>query len=124
MKVLVVDDEPVLIDLVTQILKKKVAQVCDRKLHYGRYRKAGPPPEEFDLLITDVVMPPGDDGTKLAAFAKDNYPDMPIIAMTAGMENAPDDYVNYADMFVDHAMAKPFKPKELLEAIEKVTAKV
>ena len=121
MKVLVVDDEPVLIDLVTQILKKKWHKFVTASSTTDAIEKLDA--EEFDLLITDVVMPPGDDGTKLAAFAKDNYPDMPIIAMTAGMENAPDDYVNYADMFVDHAMAKPFKPKELLEAIEKVTAK-
>lgn len=119
MKILVVDDEPMIIDMVAKILSDAQHEILSAGSTEQAMEKLSA--EEFDLVITDVVMPPGEDGTKLASFVKKNHPRVPVIAMTAGMENATEDYVNYADMFTDHALAKPFKPSELLEAIEKVT---
>lgn len=70
----------------------------------------------FDLIITDVIMP-GQHGTDLIQHLRENGDQTPIIAITAGHENAVDDYVFHASMFADAAVPKPLHRKEFLDLI-------
>jgi DNA-binding NtrC family response regulator len=80
--------------------------------------------EQFDLVITDILMPPGNDGTKLAQYVKENYPGIPVIVMTAGLENAVKDYVIWGGFYGDISMEKPLAVQELIENINSLTGKL
>ncbi len=77
--------------------------------------------KDYGLVITDIILPEK-DGTKLAQYVKEKHPKIPVLAITGGVENATEDYVNYADMFADEAMAKPLKKDELLATIKRLVA--
>lgn len=74
----------------------------------------------FDMVVSDVNLP-GMDGYGLLNHVVENYPELPIMLMTAygdiahAVEAMRDGAVDY--------LLKPFQEKELLEAIEKYTIK-
>ena len=117
-KILVVDDDDLIHELVNSALANDEYEIH----HASSVAEALDlfEQESFDILLSDVVMPPGEDGTKLMQFVKTKHPGMPVLAMTGGIENAVNDYVNYADIFADHTLAKPFRKEELLEKLKKV----
>lgn len=69
--------------------------------------------DHFDLLITDIVIPGGMDGFKLAQSVRDKSPDMPLIYMSG--------YTGYTDTDMGAVVApmlqKPCPPLELAQAI-------
>ena len=71
----------------------------------------------YDLMISDIIMP-GKDGFQLMQHARESFPGMAILAITAGVENAVEDYVEFADIFADYALEKPFSKKALIEVVE------
>lgn len=72
--------------------------------------------EEFSLLITDIVLP-GADGGQLMKQVRQQSPEMPILAITGGVENAAEDYAHYADLFADKTLVKPIKKDDLLSTV-------
>lgn len=116
-RVLVVDDDELIHELVNSALAKdeyEIHNASNAEDAIQLFEK-----NVFDILLTDIVMPPGQDGTKLMQFVRTKYPGMSVLAMTAGLENAVNDYVNYADIFSDHTLAKPFAKEELMVAMSK-----
>lgn len=67
-----------------------------------------------DFALLDVMLP-GIDGFTLGKRIKEQYPDMPILMLTA--RTAVEDKV-YGLSFADDYMVKPFHPKELVARIE------
>jgi PAS domain S-box-containing protein len=65
----------------------------------------------FDLLFTDVVMPGGLDGIALAEKAEQLNADMKIL-LTSGFSNT------YADKHHYSMLPKPYRKKDLIEAIQ------
>lgn len=119
MKLLVVDDNEYILELVKYFLRDKNYEIevaPDVQTAIGLLQKHS----DFSIVITDIVMP-GEDGTKLAQHVKSTYPCIPVLAITGGVENAVEDFKNYADMFADETLGKPFKPEELIGAIERLT---
>lgn len=119
MKILVVDDDQFILELVNTILDKENHEISNASCYDEAISFLEN--QNFDLVITDIIMPPGNDGTKLISYIKAKNPNMPVIAMTAGLENAVDDYVNWANLFADESIGKPFKSKELVGCINEVT---
>ena len=74
-----------------------------------------------DLVVTDIVMPEK-DGTKLARYVKAQKPEIPVLAITGGLENALEDYAHLADMFADEVLTKPLKKDHLVKTIKRLTA--
>ncbi len=73
--------------------------------------------EEFDLLLTDIVMP-GIDGIELAQKATKKQPDLKIIFITgfaAITMNKPIEQNENAQL-----MSKPFHLNDLVESIDKL----
>ena len=75
--------------------------------------------KKFDLVITDIIMP-DIDGLELIRFAKENYPGLKIIAMSAGgqLRNA-DIYLHPAESLgADRRINKPFDLDDIVSEVE------
>ncbi|GJL85084.1 MAG: hypothetical protein DHS20C02_08590 [Micavibrio sp.] len=120
MNILVVDDNQYVLEVISFMLKEEdyTLETCGSVDEAIEVLEAG---EEYGLVITDIVLPEK-DGTKLAQYVKDKHPTIPVLAITGGVENATEDYVNYADMFADETMAKPLKKDELITTIKRLAA--
>jgi len=80
-RILLVDDEPALIDIGRQMLERlgyRVATADDSVAALNMFRKA---PAEFDLVLTDMTMPKM-TGDKLSIELQQIRPDLPIILCT------------------------------------------
>lgn len=70
--------------------------------------------DDFDLLLTDIVMP-GLDGIALALKVGTSYPDMRILLMSGYA--AERQRAHNLEALVHRVVAKPFSLKELCEAV-------
>jgi len=118
MKILVIDDEPVVLNSCRKVLEEDGFDVylvpsADEALK--AMKKEG-----FDLLLVDVKMPKH-DGIYLMQKVKEKWPDVPIIVMSG--YPTPDTITDGAKMGADAFIAKPFTPDELLETIRQVIQK-
>ena len=80
-QVLVVEDDQQVGRMLTVMLQRQGLQVAwvDQ---VAAARKALADPLEFDLLLTDVVLPGAESGADLAASLRARFPDFPIIITT------------------------------------------
>ena len=115
MQVLIVDDDQLCHEIVRSILNK--AGIDTQSCYNVDSALDVLATQNFDLIVTDVIMP-GRHGTDLIQQLRNDGNNTPIIAMTAGHENAVDDYVFHASMFADVALPKPLHRQEFLELVE------
>ena len=118
MKILVIDDEPVVLNSCRKVLQEDGFDVylvpsADEALK--AMKKEG-----YDLLLVDVKMPKH-DGIYLMQKVKEKWPDVPIIVMSG--YSTPDTITDGAKMGAEAFIAKPFTPDELLESIRQVIQK-
>jgi phosphate regulon transcriptional regulator PhoB len=116
-KVLVVDDEPDIVELVSYNLKKEgfeVSSASDGEEALNRLRKGG-----FDVLILDLMLP-GIQGMELCRILRNDpkTKNLPIIMLTAKGEEV--DRILGLEMGADDYIAKPFSPRELVARIRAV----
>ena len=113
-KILVVDDEAHILELLTFNLEKEGYQVVGATDGEEALIKLG----EFkpDLVILDVMLP-GIDGLRICKTITQNpqTKDLPIIMLTAKSEEL--DKVLGLDMGADDYMTKPFSTRELLARV-------
>lgn len=117
--ILVVDDKPGARKLLQQLLGKSgysVVEAEDEEVAIEYLKN-----NSFDLILTDVRMKQHDSGIAILAEAKKNYPDTPVILMTAfgtvmqavqAMKGGAEDYIE-----------KPVKNEELLIKVERALQK-
>lgn len=110
--VLVVDDEPSLLDLTCQILssygyKTLQADSAKKALHILKNK-------QVDLLITDIIMPEM-DGYELSILALEKYPDLKI-QLTSGFNEEPDNSIRNSNLYKQQ-LSKPYSKYELLSSI-------
>jgi CheY-like chemotaxis protein len=73
--------------------------------------------KEFDLLLTDIVMP-GMDGIALALKVARDQPELPILLMSGyAMERQ---RAHNLDALIHEVVAKPFTLRQILDAVEKL----
>ena len=111
---LVIDDEPVVRELVADVLTAAGHQVEgaeDGGSGVLRYRES-----PFDLVITDILMPVK-DGLEVIRELKADFPDARIIA-TAAMGDLVLEEAERAG--ADRTMPKPFRIDCLVEAVSAV----
>jgi phosphate regulon transcriptional regulator PhoB len=116
-KILVVDDEPDIVELVTYNLMKEgfdVSSAFDGDDVLARIRK-----EKFDFIILDLMLP-GIQGMEICRIIRNdpNMKNIPIIMLTAKGEEV--DKILGLEMGADDYMTKPFSPRELLARIKTV----
>jgi len=113
-KILVVDDEDLILDACRQILEKEDYET-DISLTISR-AKEKLRENKYDLVITDLRLP-GENGFDLLKEIKANYPDTGVAIMTgyAEIKNA----VECIRAGADDYLPKPFEMKELLNMVKK-----
>jgi DNA-binding response OmpR family regulator len=112
MKLLVVDDHPGIV----QVLSSIVAHIGHQADNAGGGFEAMErlKSNRYDIVITDAEMP-GGDGIKLCKYIKSRFSDVYVI----GMSGDPSALHNLGNAGADVCLLKPFGMDELNEAIEK-----
>lgn len=117
-KVLCIEDEPEMIDLVKLILERKGFQVVGAI--GGREGLAVIRREMPDLILLDLMMPDLDGWEVYRQMkAEEALKDIPVIVVTAKAHNI-DKVLGLHIVKVDDYITKPFGPQELLDSVEKV----
>lgn len=116
MKIIIIDDDVELLNLLGDYLSNKGLEIC--KVNSGIKALAIMEEQEFDLAILDVMMPEM-DGLEVLRKINENHGEMPVIMLTAMGSEA--DRVIGLEMGADDYIVKPFSPRELFARIKAMT---
>jgi phosphate regulon transcriptional regulator PhoB len=116
-KILIVDDEPDIVELVSYNLKKdgfRIATASDGEEALSKIRK-----DKFDLVVLDLMLP-GLQGIEICRIIRGDrrLAATPIIMLTAKGEEA--DRVIGLESGADDYLTKPFSARELVARIKAV----
>jgi len=119
-KVLCIEDEPEMIDLIKLILERKGFEVLGAiggKEGLEAIRREMP-----DLILLDLMMPEVDGWEVFRQMrADEQMKDIPVIVVTAKAQSI-DKVLGLHIAKVDDYVTKPFGPQELLRSVNKVLA--
>jgi DNA-binding response OmpR family regulator len=120
-KILCIEDESQMIDLIKLILETKGYHVLGAE--GGQQGLEMMRKEKPDLILLDLMMPEIDGGDVFHRMKEEvELRDIPVIVVTA--KAAPIDKVLWINVAkVDDYVTKPFGPRELVESVERVLAK-
>jgi CheY-like chemotaxis protein len=116
-RILVVDDSEIDRMVLEEILKQagyKVFLASDGKEGIELFSK-----NPIDLVITDMVMPEK-MGIDLIMELREKYPDLKIIAMSAGGAFGPEIELDMASVYGGHTITKPFDPVKVLNMVNEL----
>ncbi len=108
--ILVVDDEPALLNMTKEVFQQKGYKV--KCAENGKQALDILNNEAVDLIFCDIIMPEM-DGYQLATIVRHDYPDIKIQLISGFSEKAKTDetdYISYTDI-----LQKPYKPQTLLQ---------
>jgi len=113
--ILVVEDEPDLLELVVQVLQSRgyvALGACSGKeaLEHWNQRE-----HNIDLLLTDMTMPDGMTGSQLAERLKLDAPNLRVIYSSGHTAGVPGTQLAHVDE--RQFLAKPYRPSKLLEIV-------
>ncbi|MCK4763931.1 MAG: response regulator [Candidatus Aminicenantes bacterium] len=117
-RILVIDDERQICEMLRKKLESvgyAVAEAPNGKVGLKLHKE-----NLFDLIITDIFMPEK-EGLETIRELKQDFPQLKIIAITGGYSSGPEELLNVARMLgADRTFPKPFKLKEIVEAINQL----
>ncbi|MBR9650796.1 response regulator [Thalassovita aquimarina] len=115
-RILVIDDEDDVCFTVSHMLERHDHDVVvARNGGEGIAKQRATP---FDVVITDLVMP-DKEGIETIREIVQEFPDLPIVAMSGGGRNATTSYLDVAGfMGAAATLPKPFLEADLLAAVE------
>ncbi|EOT27954.1 response regulator transcription factor [Enterococcus saccharolyticus] len=114
-KVLIVDDEPSIVTLLTFNLEKEGYQVTSASDGLEGYELALTQP--FDFLILDVMLP-NLDGIEITRKLRQEKIETPILVLTA--KDDPIDRILGLEIGADDYLTKPFSPREVLARMKAI----
>jgi len=120
-RVLVIDDDPTIRSLVAGILESRghsLVQAIDGRAGIALFVK-----ENFDLVVTDIVMPEQEGIETITAIRRVNRT-VPILAISGSATiGGSGDYLRAAAALGASAtLQKPFNPEAFLATVEKLLA--
>ena len=119
-RILIIDDEPSALDLLRRIFEGEGYQVvlAANGLEGVELFRQNP----CDLVITDIVMP-GKDGLQTILDLREEYPDLPFVAISGGGAISKERYLTVAG-YLDRVvtLAKPFAIEAIVAAVERLLA--
>lgn len=120
-KILCVEDEPEMIDLIQLILERKGYQVIGAV--GGQKGIDAIDQEKPDVVLLDIMMPEV-DGWAVFQHIKTSpdLSDTPVIIVTAKAQSI-DKVLGLYIAKVDDYITKPFGPQDLVDSVEKILAK-
>ncbi len=119
MKILVVDDDAIVIKSCRRILEAEGFEVMTVPSADEALEKIKA--YDFDLVVMDVKMPKH-DGIFLMREFKKNWPDIPIIVMSG--YPTPETIADVLRLGAIQFIPKPFKPDEFMKSIKEVIKKM
>ena len=108
-RILIVDDDPDICSLLTSMLSREGFPVCTAEDGPSALEKIARC--DFDLLITDIGLPPPIDGIEMVRRARKHHPELRSLFISGGRPAQWDDPEN------DDFVAKPFHERELVGCI-------
>ncbi|MEQ8168770.1 MAG: response regulator [Candidatus Eremiobacterota bacterium] len=115
MKVIIIDDDEELLNLLDEYLSNKGLEIC--KVNSGMKALEILEKEHFDMAILDIMMP-GMDGLEVLRHINTDFSYLPVIMLTAiGGES---DRVIGLELGADDYIAKPFSSRELFARIKAI----
>lgn len=119
MKVLIIDDDYIVAKSCQRILEAEGMKIyVAGTMETGEKLLTAESSAQFDLILTDIKMP-GRDGFDMIHVAKKKHPDIPILMMTGYL--TVETIEKGRRLGADNYIAKPFTPKELMEAVLETT---
>jgi len=117
--ILVIDDEPALREILSQVLTDAGHRVVGAG--NGKEASKALTTGAFDVVLTDVIMPEK-DGMQVISELRKKFPEVRIIAMSGGGHVPRDQYLKIAKGLGAHAvLEKPFANQKLLDTVESLT---
>ena len=113
--VLVVDDEPLVLDVVTRYLERDGHQVLTAE--DGAAARRLIERERLSLVLLDVMLPGDTDGLALCRWIRSSS-ELPVILLTARVDEA--DRIVGLELGADDYVTKPFSPRELATRVKTV----
>jgi DNA-binding response OmpR family regulator len=121
-RVVCVEDEPEMIDLIRLILGRKGFEVVGA--HGGRVALDVIKEHKPAIVLLDLMMPDMDGWEVYQQLKADNaVKDTPVIVVTAKAQSI-DKVLGLHIAKVDDYISKPFSPQELLDSVEQVLKRV
>jgi len=114
-KILVVDDEPRVVRLVSEVLKTVGYQVLAAASGEPAIEMVAL--EQPDLVLLDIMLPHGLDGYEVCRRIRE-FSDVPMIMLTAKAQES--DMLRGFDAGADDYLTKPFSAKELIARVKAV----
>ncbi|MBC8449740.1 MAG: response regulator transcription factor [Chloroflexi bacterium] len=114
-KILVVDDEPRVVRLVSEVLKAVGYQVIAAASGMPAIEMVAL--EQPDLVLLDILLPGGLDGYEICRRIRE-FSDVPVIMLTARAQEG--DVLRGFDVGADDYLTKPFSAKELVARVRAV----
>jgi len=118
-KILVVDDEPRVVRLVSEVLTAMGYQVIAAARGKSAIEMVAM--EQPDLVLLDILMPLGPDGYEVCRRIRE-FSDVPVIMLTAKAQET--DILHGFDVGADDYLTKPFSAKELVARVRAVLRRV
>ncbi len=115
MRVLVIDDDPIVLDLVRLMLKDRHETLTARNASEGLGAVAG---QSVDLILLDWMMP-GTDGLTLLADLKSDHSTCDIRVIFLSGKISEEEVEQAIEAGAEGYISKPFSRKDLLRQIEK-----
>ena len=115
--VLVVDDEPIVSNVLTSILNRHGYRATVANSAREALAKLAETPGGFRLVMTDHGMP-GMTGLELIAEIKRTHPELPVLLLTGWGENVLQ--TNVVEAPPDAVLGKPINQTDLLEALARL----
>ncbi len=114
-KILVVDDQPRVVRLVSEVLKAMGYQVIAAASGKSAIEMVAL--EQPDLVLLDILLPVGPDGYEVCRRIRE-FSDVPVIMLTAKAQET--DMLHGFGVGADDYLTKPFSAKELVARVEAV----
>ena len=115
MKLLVVDDEELIRNVIKEYAKVENYEVDEASDGDEAAEKALE--NDYDVIIMDIMMPKRDGFSAIKEIKQEK--DTPVIVLSA--RTMEEDKLNGFDLGIDDYVIKPFSPKELIARIKAVT---
>jgi CheY-like chemotaxis protein len=113
-RVLVVEDDPLIREFVVEALREEGFDVIHAA--NGEQALAWCGRRAADVLVTDVRLPGKVDGWQIAERCREHNPDLPVVYATGFSPVAPRPVAGSA------LLQKPFHPEDIVRAVRHVTA--
>jgi CheY-like chemotaxis protein len=120
MKILVIDDDPLVLYTLSRILERngcEVVTATDGGRAMAIFRDERP-----DVVITDLIMPE-QEGIETIMMIRQERPEVGVIAISGGARTRNFDYLRMAgSLGATEIIRKPFEAEELLSRLDRLRA--